>query len=198
MSTVWSIAGFSPSNSAGVTADSHTLSVLGVNGRSIITAVIAQNGLEVNNVEALSAQMIAAQFLSLKKLGWPHVIKVGLLPTAESVMALSELILDPPCPVIYDPVMISSSEHRLMQASTINIIKEKWLPLVTVLTPNVMEAQVLTQQEITTPQEMLSAARKLCQMGAKQVILKGGHLRGEYAQDLWTDGKESIWLTLPR
>lgn len=195
---VWTIAGFDPSAGAGVIADTHTLTTLHCRSQVIITAITAQNGNEVTHCEAVSCELLEAQFNALRKLGWPEVIKIGLLPNAQIVNCVSELLQHFPGYIVYDPVMISSSGFELMTSETVRILKEKLLPRIHMLTPNIIEAQILTEQKINNAADMIHVGKALCHMGAKQVILKGGHRIGTLVQDLWTDASKSYWLSSER
>ncbi len=195
---VWTIAGFSPSAGAGIIADCHTLSTLNITPKAITTALTAQNGFEVTHCSAVTPEFLEAQFFSLRKLGWPKVIKIGLLPDVQSIDCLSHLLKDFKGDLVYDPVMNSSSGYPLMDPLAIEVIKGKWLPNMSVITPNLSEAQQLTGMSIHCAKDMLDAAKALIQLGAKQVILKGGHLPGVLAQDLWTDGARTCWLNSAR
>ncbi|MFI4937424.1 MAG: thiamine phosphate synthase [Candidatus Berkiellales bacterium] len=192
---VWTIAGFDPSGGAGILADCHTLSCYKVIPFAITTALTAQNGLEVTNLEPVHSQMITAQLLSLKKLGWPKAIKIGLLPNDEVAETIFNLIHEFNGPIIHDPVMISSSGRSLI-TSPLNYTK--WIKATTVLTPNVNEAEILTGKTIISTKDMIIAADLLCQLGAKNVILTGGHLPGGDVHDLWTNGKDHAWRVAPR
>jgi hydroxymethylpyrimidine kinase/phosphomethylpyrimidine kinase/thiamine-phosphate diphosphorylase len=195
---VWTIAGCDPSAGAGVMADSHTLTTLDCCAQVIVTAITAQNGTQVTHCEAVSSELLQAQFYSLRKLGWPQVIKIGLLPNAQIVNGVSELLQHFTGYIVYDPVMISSNGFELMTSDAVNALKEKLLPRVDILTPNIVEAQILTGQKINNAADMLHAGKTLCHMGTKQVILKGGHRVGPLVQDLWTDGGKSYWLSSER
>ncbi len=195
---VWTIAGFSPSAGAGIIADCHTLSALNVTPKAITTALTAQNGFEVTHCVAVSPELLEAQFFSLRKLGWPKAIKIGLLPDVQSIHCLSHLLKDFKGDLVYDPVMNSSSGYPLMDPLAIEVIRGKWLPNMSVITPNLSEAQHLTGMSIHCAKDMLAVAKALIHMGAKQVILKGGHLPGVLAQDLWTNGSRTCWLNSAR
>lgn len=195
---VWSIAGFDPSGGAGILADSAILNTLGITNYCVTTALTAQNGVKVKLVESVNVEMIQTQILALKSLGWPSVIKVGLLPNADTVKCVAHCLQDFPGILIYDPIMISSSGQMLMDPETIYALKTHWLPKVTVLVPNIAEAMSLTGLNIDSAQTMLEGSKLLLKLGVKQIIVKGGHLSGNFAQDVWHNGNDTAWLTLPK
>lgn len=195
---VWTIAGFDPQLCAGVFADERVFSAYGVNSHALITAISAQTTHEVGIVEAVSTDVLSEQILKLKSLGWPKVIKVGLIPTPEIVQCLLHHLQDFPGFVVYDPVIKATSGKELMLPNTVAALKAGWLQRVSVLTPNRDEAAVLCEMPINTQQEMQVAAYQLCALGVQQVIIKGGHLLGPFAQDIWCDGKSHCWITANR
>ncbi len=195
---VWSIGGFDPSGGAGIVADNHVFTKLNIHAQTIITAITAQNGTSVTHCEPLSATYIEEQFSALLSCGWPKVIKMGLIPNAECVEVLMQCLRSFKGIVVYDPVMVSSSSKLLMSPDTLSVLKDKWLKRITVITPNLFEAQMLTGKKIENPEDVPLVANALLALGVKQVVLKGGHLSGKLAQDYWTNGKAHFWLSTPR
>ncbi|MGD9591648.1 MAG: PfkB family carbohydrate kinase [Candidatus Berkiella sp.] len=194
---VWTIGGFDPSAGAGVLSDQHTFSALNINACAIQSVLTAQNGISLKSVQAICPKMIQDQFMSLKALGWPAVIKVGLVADATTFTLLKELLKDFPGTIIYDPVMVSSSGSRLMSQDAIAALKD-WLKMVTILTPNIFEAQALIDHEIKAYQELPNAATQILNLGVKAVIMKGGHLQGVLAQDYCINDKRAFWLSAKR
>ncbi|MGE3320296.1 MAG: thiamine phosphate synthase [Candidatus Berkiella sp.] len=195
---VWTIAGFDPSAKAGVLVDRQLFSILGLKSHALITALTAQHDKAMTRVRPVDIHLFSEQFLLLKQCGWPKVIKIGLLPTKEYVQCLAQLLADFPGKIVYDPVMQASVGPRLMASDAVVLIKSLLLPRITIMTPNLYEAHCLTEIPIHTSVDMQQAANQLHQMGVSEVILKGGHLDGVFAQDLWSDGQRRYWLTLPR
>lgn len=198
MFDVWTIAGFDPSGGAGILADRDIFSVLGLKSQALITALTAQNSMMVTQSVPVDLNLFCEELRLLKQTGWPKVIKIGLLPNKAYVQCLSDLLADFTGKIIYDPVMVSTSGKTLMAQDTLATLKSTLLPRVNVLTPNVQEAMCLTGMPIHSVEQMQQAAYQLCAHGVKEVIIKGGHLGGEFAQDIWCDGQSHCWLTLPR
>lgn len=198
MSLAWTIAGFSPCASVGVVADCRTFSALQVESFAITTTLTAQNGLEVSEVMPVPLHLFKAQFNALKKLGWPKVIKIGLIPNSEILDCMLSLLQDYQGNIIYDPVIKASTGQVLMEPNTLQDIIEHLLPKVTLITPNIYEAEKLTKIAIHSHEDRVKTARKLCQFGVNEVIIKGGHFPGTDVHDFWTDGKSQRWLSLPR
>ncbi|HOW98195.1 MAG TPA: bifunctional hydroxymethylpyrimidine kinase/phosphomethylpyrimidine kinase [Kiritimatiellia bacterium] len=196
---VWTVAGTDPGGGAGIQGDLATLNGLGVHGGSVITAVIAQNTLGVQRVEFAPADLVAAQLDSLREDLPPAAIKIGMLGTAGAARAVARVIRDLDAFVVYDPVMGSSSGHGLMAPDLLPAVIEDVLPLVDLLTPNLPEAQRLTGRAARAAEDLPHVAGALLALGARTVLLKGGHSDNrEYCQDFWTDGKVSWWITSPR
>lgn len=203
---VWTIAGTDPGGGAGIQADLKTFHGLGVHGGSIITAVIAQSSLGVRRVEFVAADLVTAQLEALLEERPPAAIKIGMLGSAAAAHATAHFLgkqkdqaARPHSVVVYDPVMGSSSGHELMSGPLPEVIRTELLPLLDVCTPNIPEAERLTGLSIQNEEDLLQAARKLRALGAKAVLLKGGHgPRQDFSQDLWLAGERPEWLTSPR
>jgi hydroxymethylpyrimidine kinase/phosphomethylpyrimidine kinase/thiamine-phosphate diphosphorylase len=198
MIDVWTIAGFDPSSGAGILADRDIFNLLGLNSQVLITALTAQNSMTATQVTPVNITLFSEQFRLLKASGWPAVIKIGLLPNKSFVHCVAKLLQGYPGKIIYDPVMIASSGKTLMAPGTLAVLKECLLPRVSVLTPNIQEAMAIIQMPIDSVEKMQQAAYQICKQGVAEVILKGGHLEGDFAQDIWCDGQSHCWLTLPR
>jgi hydroxymethylpyrimidine/phosphomethylpyrimidine kinase len=170
------IAGSDPGGGAGLQADLKTFAAHGVYGFSVITAVIAQNSAQVTRVEPVSAAMVAEQIATIAAERRPDALKTGALGSAEVVRAVAESIRDLslPAPVV-DPVLISSSGARLLDNAGEHALRSLLLPLARVVTPNIPEAQALTGVVIDGPAAMRVAARALRRLGARAVVIKGGH-----------------------
>lgn len=196
--SIWTIAGFDPSGGAGILADRQVFTAATLSSQALISAHTAQNAFTVTRVVAADPQLFADQLEALRQQSWPTVIKVGLLPTTAMVRCVSELLESFPGKIIYDPVMVASSGSSLMKQEALAALKEYWLPKVSILTPNIAEASCLSGMPITNTAQMQVVAYALCQAGIREIIIKGGHLDGDFAQDIWCDGKSHCWLTLPR
>jgi hydroxymethylpyrimidine/phosphomethylpyrimidine kinase len=176
MPTALTIAGSDPSGGAGVQADLKTFAAFGVYGVSAITAVTVQSTRGVDHVEALSADLVAAQIEAIAGDFTIAATKIGMLATSAIVEAVAAGIeeLDLPL-VVLDPVLVSTSGRRLLDADGIAALCHEILPLVHVMTPNVPEAEALSGIRITTKARANEAAERLHDMGAAAVIITGGH-----------------------
>lgn len=199
----WTIAGSDPGGGAGIQADLKTMNALGAHGCAVITALTAQNTRHVSRVEYPSLPMLKAQLESLTEDLPPVALKLGMLGPAEAIRLIVGALQGLSSFIVCDPVMVSTSGHSLLQDEALHALTDDLLPLVDLLTPNRAEAETLTGQRIETPADMQNAAVTLLEMGAKSVLIKGGHVQANaggksLCQDYWTDGSRSAWLTSPR
>ena len=193
------IAGSDSSAGAGIQADIKAFAALAVYGASAITAITAQNTLGVESFERVSPALVYAQVKSVASDLSVSALKTGMLVDAEIIAAVARAIKDHALVnLVVDPVMVAKSGHRLLLPEAEQALKEKLLPLATIVTPNIPEAEVLTGKKITTEDEMRSAARELAALGAQYVLVKGGHLEGAQAKDILFDGKNFSEFTAPR
>lgn len=176
---VLSIAGSDSSGGAGIQADLKTFSALGVYGATAITAITAQNTVGVNSQLAISPEMVHNQIVAVVEDIAPSAIKIGMLANKEVAMVVADALSRYNIPTILDPVMVSSSGHRLLSLDAQEVVKERLLPLSTLVTPNIPEMEALTAMSLTTAEEKLSAAKYLLSLGAQAVLLKGGHEEGD-------------------
>ena len=176
---VLSIAGSDSSGGAGIQADLKTFSALGVYGATAITAITAQNTVGVNSQLAISPEMVYNQIVAVVEDIAPSAIKIGMLANKEVAIIVADVLSRYNIPTILDPVMVSSSGHRLLSLDAQEVVKERLLPLSTLVTPNIPEMEALTAMSLTTAEEKLSAAQYLLSLGAKAVLLKGGHEEGD-------------------
>jgi hydroxymethylpyrimidine/phosphomethylpyrimidine kinase len=174
------IAGSDPGGGAGIQADLKTFAALGVYGYSAITAIIAQNSSAVNRVAPVDAAMVAAQIETLAAERRPDAIKTSALGTAKIVEAVADAIvrLALPAPVV-DPVLISSAGVRLLDAAGERALLKRLLPLARIVTPNLAEAQALSGVDGASPAATRAMARALGKLGARAVLIKGGHTDSE-------------------
>jgi hydroxymethylpyrimidine/phosphomethylpyrimidine kinase len=170
------IAGSDPGGGAGLQADLKTFAALKVYGLSVVTAVIAQNSAKVARVVPVDPSMVTAQLETVVAERKPDSLKIGALASASIVKAVADAIgaLDLPAPVV-DPVMISSTGMRLLDTRGEKFLRDRLLPLACLVTPNIPEAEALTGIAIDGPRAMRSAARELRRIGARAVVIKGGH-----------------------
>jgi len=211
MPTALTIAGSDSSGRAGIQADLRTFDALGIRGVSAITAVTAQNDRGVSAIVALPADIVTAQIEAVASAGGIAATKIGMLANAaiaESVGAAIEE-LDLPL-VVLDPVLASSSGTRLLDNDGVQAMVAELVPRVLVLTPNIPEAEALSGRRIQTVDDVRDAARRLHDMGAGHVLIKGGHATGtgragpgrkgnrDEVIDLLFDGHAFLELRVPR
>ncbi len=189
MKGVLSIAGSDSGGGAGIQADIKTITSLGAHALTVITALTAQNSLGVSAIHPVPPGFIARQIKAIVEDKPPDAVKVGMLFTAAAVRAVSRMIADYRLsPVVVDPVLRASTGRSLLEPDAIRVLKERLLPLATLVTPNLEEAELLTGKRVRTLKEMERAAREIFRMGPG-VVIKGGHLRQE-SSDVLFDGKE--------
>lgn len=181
---VLSIAGSDSSGGAGIQADLKTFSALGVYGATAITAITAQNTQGVNAQLAIDPQMVYDQIVAVMEDLHPLFAKVGMLSNMEVVNAVAEALSRYRIPLILDPVIVSSTGHRLLSIDAQEVVKQRLLPLSTLVTPNIPEMEALTNHPVDTYEHKVEASKILFDYGAKAVLLKGGHEEGEQMSDM--------------
>lgn len=188
MKNVLTIAGSDSCGGAGIQADLKTFSAHGVYGMSVITAVTAQNTQGVFAVQDISAELISKQIEAIFDDISVHGLKIGMVSQVDTINTIAEgLGFYKPANIVLDPVMVSKSGYHLLQRSAKEALIKKLLPLATVVTPNIPEAEVLTDMRIRSVGEMKKAAGMIFEMGPKNVLIKGGHL-DDKATDILFDG----------
>jgi hydroxymethylpyrimidine/phosphomethylpyrimidine kinase len=182
------IAGSDPSGGAGIQADLRAFQAAGVAGTSVITAVLAQNSSGVDAVLKVAPRFIARQIDVVAKDSPVAAVKIGMLVNAQIVSVTAERIARRNLPnVILDPVLSAKDGHDLLSHRGMLRLKTDLLPRALVLTPNAPEAAILSGLPVTNPAEAREAARALHALGARFVLIKGGHYAGE-PLDLLYDG----------
>lgn len=182
------IAGSDSGGGAGIQADLKTFSAHGVYGMSVITAVTAQNTLEVTAVQDITPDMIQKQIDAVLSDIGADAIKIGMVSRCESITVIAESLSHyNPVNLVLDPVMVSKSGYPLLQPDAIETLKTKLIPLANLVTPNIPEAELITGHKIQTLEDMKNASLKIHEMGPDKVLLKGGHLTGK-AIDILYDG----------
>lgn len=190
MKTALTIAGSDCSGGAGVQADLKTMSAFGVFGMSVIVSVVAENTARVLSIEDISPKVIADQIDGVFEDIPPDAVKVGMLSTHACMEAVAAgLKKYRPRHVVIDPVMYAKNGSPLMQESAISALRSAVLPLATLLTPNIPEAEKLAGMEISSEADMREAARRIQALGPQNVLVKGGHAQGE-ARDILLCGED--------
>jgi hydroxymethylpyrimidine kinase/phosphomethylpyrimidine kinase len=189
MKCVLSIAGSDSGGGAGIQADIKTITSLGAHALTVITALTAQNSLGISAIHPVPPGFIARQIKAVVEDRPPDSVKVGMVFTAAAVRAVSRMIADYGLsPVVVDPVLRASTGRLLLETGAIRLLKEHLLPLATVVTPNLDEAELLTGKRVRTLKEMERAALEIFRMGPR-VVIKGGHLERD-SSDVFFDGEE--------
>jgi hydroxymethylpyrimidine/phosphomethylpyrimidine kinase len=184
------IAGSDSGGGAGIQADLKAFARCGVHGMTAITAITAQNTVEVAAVEAISPPMIVAQVRAVVEDIGVDAVKVGMLGTRETILAVERALelLPPGTPVVIDPVMVAESGAQLLEPDARDALIARLLPRATVVTPNVPEARALAGEGIGGSQEELASA--VHALGPEIVVITGGHREG--ATDLFFDGEQLV------
>ena len=173
---ILTIAGSDSGGGAGIQADLKTIQALGGYGLTAITALTAQNGLTVRDIFPASAEFIACQIETIED-GFPvQAAKTGMLFSAEIIRTVSAKLQDKPFPLVVDPVAVSQSGCPLLEEEAVKALKETLLPLSDLLTPNIPEAEMLTQMTIQNADDIQEAGARLLSMVGGAVLIKGGHL----------------------
>jgi hydroxymethylpyrimidine/phosphomethylpyrimidine kinase len=188
---VLAIAGSDSGGGAGIQADLKTMLALGVHGMTVVCAVTAQNSVGVQGYWELPAEAVRAQLESVLSDIGAQAIKTGMLASAELVGTVCDCLAEVAAPVVVDPVAVSKHGDSLLSEGTLDAVRDRLLPLATVVTPNLYEAELLTGLEIADEREMLAAARMIIAMGPQWVLMKGGHLPGSPV-DLLVDADRVI------
>jgi hydroxymethylpyrimidine/phosphomethylpyrimidine kinase len=174
---VLSIAGFDPSSGAGVTADIKTIATLGCYGVTAITALTVQSTAGVGQVVPVEPGLLTDSLEELIHDVKVSAVHIGMLGTGKVAAEVARFLRDAKLPnVVLDPVLMSSSGTKLLDDSGVEVIISELLPLADVLTPNLDEAAELTGLEVKNQDQMALAAQRLCEMGARAVVVTGGHL----------------------
>ncbi|MDP3768362.1 MAG: bifunctional hydroxymethylpyrimidine kinase/phosphomethylpyrimidine kinase, partial [Dehalococcoidia bacterium] len=202
--TALTIAGSDSGGGAGIQADLKAFSALGVYGASAITAITAQNTQSVTQVFELPPDLIAAQIDAVVTDIGADATKTGMLANAEIIELVAAKVREHGLrPLVVDPVMVAKSGDRLLREDAVTALREQLLPLATVLTPNMAEAEVLVGRPLTTWDDVREGAKEIVAMGPEAVVMKGGHLpanvgRDGPATDLFYDGSEFREFTATR
>jgi hydroxymethylpyrimidine/phosphomethylpyrimidine kinase len=194
------IAGSDSGGGAGVQIDLKVLASLGVHGTSAITCVTAQNPKQVTAIQACKADIVRAQIDAVFEGFSPKAVKTGMLYSASVIRAVAEFFRSrrkPPL-LIVDPVMVATSGARLLRPSAQRALTVELLPLASLVTPNLSEAEILTGDKIVEVEELRAAARKIHSQFGCAALVKGGHLRGlDDAVDFYFDGDTELLLKAP-
>ncbi len=192
MRTALTIAGSDSSGGAGIQADLKTFQALGVFGMSAVTAVTVQNTQKVYDIQEMKPNIVTGQISCLFEDIHVHAVKIGMVASTKLIEAIAGALkkVGRLPPVILDPVMISKSGYALLAPDARKALVRHLFPLALVVTPNLPEAEDLLGKKITDLNGMKEAAREISALGAKMVVVKGGHLEDGKATDVMFDGKD--------
>lgn len=196
---VLSIAGFDGSGGAGIQADLKTFTALGCYGMTVLTSLPVQNTQGVIKIYDISTQCVAEQCEAIISDIGVDAVKIGMLHNSSIIETVASILQKYSIKkIVLDPVMIATSGDALISDEAIETLKSILLPLASVITPNIPEAERLTGLKIATQQDMITAANLILQMGCTSIVLKGGHLKSDQASDLFLNKTlEQHWLIKP-
>ena len=194
MYTALTIAGSDSSGGAGIQADIKTMTANRVYAMSAITALTAQNTTGVTDIMEVTPKFLAEQLDSIFTDIHPDAIKTGMVSSSELIETIAEKLTEYHAKnIVVDPVMVATSGARLISEDAISTLKSKLLPLATVITPNIPEAEVLAEMEIRSEKDMVEAAKKINEMYHCAVLCKGGHSLNDANDLLYQNGK-ATWF----
>lgn len=194
--SVLSIAGFDGSGGAGIQADTKTISAHGCYATNVLTALPVQNTTGVKNIYELPVNAIREQIKSILDDIYPDAIKIGMVHSIELVEIIADELKHYNGPIVFDPVMVSTSGHQLIKDDTILACIENLFPIATIITPNLNEASILVNETINTTELMLIAGEKILNLNCKNVLIKGGHLeQKELISYLFQQNKSTVTFT---
>jgi hydroxymethylpyrimidine/phosphomethylpyrimidine kinase len=199
MPSVLTIAGSDSSAGAGIQADLKTFAALGVYGTCAITAITAQNTLGVSAVQEMPPGIVAAQIDAVVTDIRPDAVKTGMLASAPIIEVVAAKAREYGLPnLVVDPVMVAKSGDRLLREDAVAALRELLLPLATVITPNLPEAEALTGRPVQSDEDVRRVAEEIVRLGAQAVVVKGGHRESAEALDVLYDGKAFREYSAPR
>lgn len=193
-------AGLDPSGDAGLAADLKTFAALGVHGAAALTAVTVQNSRELLAVEPLAPELVRRQIDAVLDDRQAAALKTGMLVNAGIIECVARAVKDHRIPhLVVDPVMLASSGGELMERDAVDVLVRRLFPLADLVTPNIPEAEAILGRPLRRAGDLEPAARELHRLGARAVLLKGGHGGDpETCRDLLFDGSEALTLSAPR
>ena len=195
---VLTIAGSDSGGGAGIQADIKAISAMGCYAASAITAITVQNTLGVQAVHPVPLDILQGQIEAVLSDIGADAVKIGMLHSAEVVELVADMLEKYSIAnVVLDPVMVSTSGHRLIEEDAVDVIKTRLMPLARVITPNLPEAEILAGCSITGEEDFDAVARRLSDNGAVSVLLKAGHLENDELVDYFYNAEEDSMTRLP-
>lgn len=194
------IAGSDSGGGAGIQADLKAMSALGVYGASVITAVTAQNTKEVTHIHDVPTEIVSGQIEAVFSDLDVAAVKIGMLSQPETINAIADALENYHGPIILDPVMVAKSGNHLLSEHAVSALKERLIPLASLLTPNRPEAaSLLNTSSALTDGQAEEQGYALLELGAKAILMKGGHAEGAICSDLLITKDEPVFtITAPR
>lgn len=198
MKSVVTIAGSDSSGGAGIQADIKTMTMHGVFAQSVVTALTAQNTLGVQGVMPVDSDFVRAQIDSVFTDIKPDAVKIGMISSPDLVKTIAQALNDYQAEnIVVDPVMVATSGASLSDDASVQALMRYLVPLADLVTPNIPEACVLANREISTQEDMVAAARDILALGCKAVLVKGGHFSDSADDVLLTAEGEEVWFRHP-
>ena len=195
MYTALTIAGSDSSGGAGIQADIKTMTANGVYAMSAITALTAQNTTGVTSIMEATPQFLAEELDCIFTDIYPDAIKTGMVSSSELIEVIADKLTGYQAKnIVVDPVMVATSGARLISEDAISTLKSKLLPLAKVITPNIPEAEVLSEMQIKSEADMEKAAEIICNRLGCSVLLKGGHQLNDANDLLWQKNEQATWF----
>jgi hydroxymethylpyrimidine/phosphomethylpyrimidine kinase len=193
------IAGSDSGGGAGIQADLKTFASLGVHGTNVITCVTAQNPVAVSGIQACAPEMVWRQLEAVYSELQPMAAKTGMLYSASLIRTVTDFLKSSPrVPLVVDPVMLATSGASLLKPAAIELLRKRLFPLAALVTPNLQEAELLTELRLRTVEDLRMAAKALYERHGCPALVKGGHLRGlNEAIDIFYDGHTELLLSAP-
>lgn len=196
MKTVLTIAGSDSIGGAGIQADIKTISANGCYAMSVITSVTAQNTIGVTGIHDIPPEFVLKQLEAVFDDIVPDAVKIGMLSNAEIIYVIADFLRKRKAVnVVADTVMVSTSGHRLLAESAVSALTESIFPIACIITPNIPEAEILSEMEIKNPDQMVKSAEIIYEKFGGNVLLKGGHLESTAADLLYADGVNTWFET---
>ena len=193
------IAGSDSSGGAGIQADLKTVTALGSYAMTAITAVTSQNTQGVKSIVPIAPKEILNQIIFTSKDIKPDAIKIGMISSSKVIGSIIKTLnYIKVKKIILDPVMVAKGGTKLIDNNAIDLLRTKLIKRVTLITPNIPEAEILTKIKIKNKEDMIFAAHKLIDLGAKNVLIKGGHLKSKKVEDIFLNKSDFKIFTSKR
>lgn len=195
MKTALTIAGSDSSGGAGIQADIKTMTVNNVYAMSAVTALTAQNTMGVQDIMEVPPYFLEEQLDCIFTDIVPDAVKTGMVSSAPLISSIAAKLTEYRAKnIVVDPVMVATSGSRLMSEEAVETLTQKLLPLAVLVTPNIPEAEVLSEMRITSAEDMEKAAEKICKTYGCSVLLKGGHQLNDANDLLYRTGEPAVWI----